>query len=206
MVSLPNTSGTMPAADLGARGLRRRRSSGSEVLEFTFAFLPLLAFTFVLVDTAWAVMAKATVQRAVRIAVRTGITLTATSPQITSGGGTLTGAVKGLVQSNSLWLLNGTTGLSYIKVNYYYPPASGTTGSVTEVSTCTAVALPSCPTVADASGNIMQVSVQGLSIGALVPRIFGPGKGVDNSPTSVTVYSADIIEPNTNPPPVGTAP
>jgi Flp pilus assembly protein TadG len=195
----------MPAADRPARRLRRQRSSGSEVLEFTFAFLPLLAFTFVLVDTAWAVMAKATVQRAVRVAVRTGITLTATSPQIISGG-SLTAVVKGLVQSNSLWLLQGATGLSYIKVNYYYPPASGTTGSVSDVSTCTAVALPSCPTVADASGNIMQVSVQGLSIGALVPRIFGPGKAVDNSPTSVTVYSADIIEPNTNPPPVGTAP
>ena len=77
MVSLPNTSGTMPAADLAARGLRRRRSSGSQVLEFTFAFLPLLAFTFVLLDTAWAVMAKATVQRAVRMAVRSGVTLTA---------------------------------------------------------------------------------------------------------------------------------
>jgi hypothetical protein len=165
----------------------------------------MLALSTVLLDTAWTVIAKAAVQRAVRVAVRTGITLTATSPQIT-GGGTLTGVVKGLVQSNSLWLLNGATGLGYIKVNYYYPPPVGTTGSVSDVSTCTAVLLPSCPTVADASGNIMQVSVQGLSVTPLMPRIFSLGTAIDKTPQSVSVYSADIIEPNTNPPPVGTAP
>ena len=205
MVSLLNTPGAPPAAHRPAPSIRRKRSRGSEVLEFLFALIPMLALSTVLLDTAWTVIAKAAVQRAVRVAVRTGITLTATSPQIT-GGGTLTGVVKGLVQSNSLWLLNGATGLGYIKVNYYYPPPVGTTGSVSDVSTCTAVLLPSCPTVADASGNIMQVSVQGLSLTPLMPRIFGFGMAIDNTPQSITVYSADIIEPNTNPPPVGTAP
>ena len=77
---------------------------------------------------------------------------------------------------------------------------------VTEVSTCTAVALPSCPTVADASGNIMQVSVQGLSITALVPRIFGPGKAADNAPLWSPYIRRTLSSPTTNPPPVGTAP
>jgi Flp pilus assembly protein TadG len=184
-------------------GKRRQCSRGSQVLEFTFCFLPLLAMTTVLLDTAWAVMAKATIQRAVRVGVRTGITLTASSPQITAGG--LTGTVKGIVQSNSLGLLNGATGLTYIKVNYYAPPATGSSSPVSDVSTCAAVSV-SCPTLADVGGNIMQVSVQGLVIPSLIPRVFGGNGAVDNNPTTVTVYSADLIEPHDNPPAVGTAP
>jgi hypothetical protein len=161
----------------------------------------MLAFTTVLLDTAWAVMAKATVQRAVRLAVRTGITLTA-SQMI--GSGCLTDTVKGVVQSDSLGLLNGATGLAYIKVNYYAPPVNNT-AAVTDVSTCTATGA-SCPTIADVSGNIMQVSVQGLVVTPLMPRIFGFKIANDNAPLLVTVYAADVIEPHNNPPCVGTAP
>jgi Flp pilus assembly protein TadG len=201
MVSLKTTPGAPPAGSRFASSTRRKRSSGSQLLEFTFVFLPLLAFTTVLLDTAWAVMAKATVQRAVRMAVRSGITLT--SSQMT-GSACLTDTVKGIVQSDSLGLLNGTTGLSYIKVNYYAPPTSAT-GSVSDVSTCTTTGT-NCPTVADESGNIMQVSVQGLTVTPLMPRIFGFKQAVDNAALLVSVYSADIIEPHTNPPCVGTAP
>jgi Flp pilus assembly protein TadG len=45
-------------------------------MEFTLVLLPLLAMLGVVVDTAWSVYAKATLQRAVRMGVRTGITLT----------------------------------------------------------------------------------------------------------------------------------
>ncbi|MGP8244321.1 MAG: TadE/TadG family type IV pilus assembly protein [Bryobacteraceae bacterium] len=201
MVSLTTTPGTLPAVSRPVSGIRRRRSSGSQILEFTFVFLPLLAFTTVLLDTAWAVMAKATIQRAVRMAVRTGITMTAS--QMT-GSACLTDTVKSTVQSYSLGLLNGSTGLSYIKVNYYAPPVSNT-AAVTDVSTCTATG-NSCPTIADVSGNIMQVSVQGLVVTPLMPRIFGFKMANDNNPMLISVYSADVIEPHNNPPCVGTAP
>jgi len=201
MGNFSTAQGVLPVARRPVSGARRKRSSGSQILEFTFVFLPLLAFTTVLLDTAWAVMAKATVQRAVRMAVRTGITLT--SSQMT-GSACLTDTVKGVVQSDSLGLLNGTTGLSYIKVNYYAPPTSAT-GSVSDVSTCTTTGT-SCPTIADVSGNIMQVSVQGLTVTPLMPRIFGFKMANDNAPLLVTVYAADVIEPHDSPPCVGTAP
>jgi Flp pilus assembly protein TadG len=200
MVSVTTTPGTI-AISRPVSSIRRRRSSGSQILEFTFVFLPLLAFTSVLLDTAWAVMAKATVQRAVRLAVRNGITLTAS--QMT-GSACLTDTVKGTVQSYSLGLLNGSTGLSYIKVNYYAPPVSNT-AAVTDVSACTATS-STCPTIADVAGNIIQVSVQGLSVTPLMPRIFGFKIANDNAPLLISVYSADVIEPHNNPPCVGTAP
>lgn len=145
----------------------------------------------VLVDIAWPTIAKAAIQRAVRQAVRTGITLTANQ----MSGSCLTPTVKAIVQSNSMGLLNGTTGLGYIKVNYLAVPLPGSSASTTDVST---------QANADASGNIMQVSVQGLPVPPLVP-IMGLGSS-SASTIAISAYSSDLIEPSTNPPCVGTAP
>jgi Flp pilus assembly protein TadG len=158
--------------------------------------LPLLAMMTVLVDTAWAVFAASTLQRAVRLGVRTGVTLTASSPQVTAAGD-LTTAVKNVVQSNSVGLLNGSSGLAKVKVNYYLPPTPNSTSAATDVST---------QTNGDAPGNIMKVSVQGFALTPLMPRIFGGNTPVDNAPTILSVSSADIIEPSRNPPPIGVAP
>ena len=51
--------------------VRRRRSRaercrGAEVLEFTFVFLPMMAMIILLIDVAWAVFVKATLEYAVR--------------------------------------------------------------------------------------------------------------------------------------------
>jgi Flp pilus assembly protein TadG len=113
------------------RGSRVRRTRGAELLEFTFVFLPLLAMTFVLLDIAWAVFVKATLQYAVRVGVRQGITITGTQ----AGGSDLTTMVKNIVQSKSLGLLRGPTGRAKIKVHYFQPPAPGSTGPAVDVST-----------------------------------------------------------------------
>jgi Flp pilus assembly protein TadG len=175
-----------------SKSSRAVRQRGSEALEFTFVMLPLVCMIFILLNIAWAVFAKSTLQRAVRIGVRTGV---ATST--VAAGSSLTDVVKGVVQANSLGLLNGTTGLSYIKVHYFLPPATGSTSPPTDVSSALN---------ADAGGNIMQVSVQGFSLIPIVPRIFHWYEAPDINPLIVNVYSADIIEPNRTPPPVGTAP
>ena len=164
---------------------------GSEAMEFTLVMLPLFCMIFILLNLAWAIFAKSTLQRAVRVAVRTGIA-TASTP-----GSNLTDVVKGVVQSNSLGLLNGSTGKGYIKVNYFLPPALSSTNAPTDVSTAMN---------ADAGGNIMQVSVQGFPLIPIVPRLFDWKKAADDSPLVVNVYAADLIEPNRTPPPVGTAP
>ncbi|HLK46736.1 MAG TPA: TadE family protein [Bryobacteraceae bacterium] len=181
----------------GRRAARARRRRGSELLEFTLVLLPLLAMITVLVDTAWAVFAEATLQRAVRIGVRTGVTLTASSPQIVAAGD-LTTAVKDVVQTNSFGLLGGSSGFAKIKVNYYLPPAPSSTSAATDVST---------QSNGDAAGNIMVVSVQNFSLNPLMPRIYSSALAIDNAPLVIAnVNSADMIEPSRNPPPIGTAP
>src|SRR5215471_13739663 len=88
----------------------RRRCRGAEVIEFTLAFLPFLAMTFVLLDVAWAVFVKSTLQYAVRAGVRSGITITGT--QAAAANSTLTAMVKSIVQQKALGILIGSSGLS----------------------------------------------------------------------------------------------
>ena len=176
----------------GARS-RRSRTSGAEVVEFSLILLPLLMITGVLVDTAWAVFAESTLQRAVRVGVRSGVTLT--GAQMASGGN-LTDTVKATVQANAAGLLKGSTGLAKVKVHYWLPPPPTSSSLATEVS--------SQPN-GNAPGNIMQVSVEGFSLVPLMVRIFMKS-APDNNPLIINVTAADVIEPNRNPPPIGPAP
>ena len=175
---------------------RRKRSRGAEVMEFTLVSLPMLAFVTVIADTGWAIWAKATLQRAVRLGVRTGVTLTAN--QMASGA-CLTDTVKSIVQANTFGLLSGASGLSLIKVNYLQPPPPGSNAAATDVST---------QSNGDQSGNIMQVSVQNYSLVPLMPRITSWKTAPDKNPLVFSVSSADIIEPSgaQNSPCIGVAP
>jgi Flp pilus assembly protein TadG len=171
------------------------RRKGAEMLEFTLAMLPMLMMIFVLIDMAWAIFSKGTLEYAVRSSVRKGVTITGT--QATAAGGCLTDLVKAHVQANALGLLKGSAGLAKIKVNYFQPPPPGSTAAATDVSTQSNGNQPL---------NIMQVSVQGFSLAALVPRVFGWRTAVDTSATSISVASADLIEPSRDVPCIGTAP
>lgn len=175
----------------------RRRGNprkGAEFMEFTLVFLPLLIMILVLMDIAWAVFAKSTLEYAVRTGVRTGITITGT--QATAAGGCLTDIVKSKVQSTSLGILSGSSGLAKIKVHYFLP--SGTGSAATDVSGQTDGNKPF---------NIMQVTIQGFSLRALVPRIWNLGStGVDDAPDAIYAASADLIEASRDVPCIGTAP
>lgn len=173
---------------------RRKRQKGTEVLEFALVLTPMLAIGGVMMDAAWTVFVKATLQRAVRVAVVNGATMTAAQ---LPAGSCLTQATKQIVQNNSAGLLKSDAGLSMIKVNYLQPPAPGSTAPATDVSATNNGNTP---------GNIMQVSVQNFPLIPLMPRIYGPGQPIDNSPIVLTVYSAGMIEPSTNLPCMGTAP
>jgi Flp pilus assembly protein TadG len=175
----------------GRRGSAKR---GSEILEFALVLPLMLGMFFVLFDSGWAIFAKSTLQRAVRIGVKAGVN---TSASGLAQGQCLTQFVKSTVQQNALGLLYGSFGLNSIKVNYLQPPPPPSTAQSTDVST---------QSTGDTPGNIMQVSVQNFSLVPLLPRIFGGGK-VDDAPMSITVYAADMIEPNGgNTPCIGTAP
>jgi Flp pilus assembly protein TadG len=176
-----------------ARINKSKRCRGAEMLEFTFALLPLLMMIFLLLDACWGMFVKGTLAFAAHEGVRVGITITGTQ----AAGTDLTTMVKTIVQQQSLGLLSGASGLAKIKVNYYQPPAAGSTAAATDVSTQASGNSPS---------NIMQVSVQGFSLKPLVPRLFGLGKPVDVTTTAISAVAADIIEPSRDVPPIGTAP
>jgi Flp pilus assembly protein TadG len=165
------------------------------MIEFTYALLPLLAMTFVLLDVAWAIFAKSTLAYAVRAGLRVGVTTTGT--QATAASSDLTTMVKAAVQTNALGLLSGAAGLAKIKVHYFLPPAVDSNGDITDVS-----ALPS----GDTPLNIMQVSVVGYSLHPLVPRIFGWKQAPDTASATISAISADLIEPSRDVPPIGAAP
>lgn len=151
--------------------------------------------SFVLFDIAWAVFVKSTLQYAVRSAVRSGITITGT--QATAAGSDLTSMVKAIVQQKSLGILSGPTGLAKIKVHYFQPPPEGSTAAATDVS-----GQPN----GNVSPNIMQVSIQGYTLPALLPRIFSWRQPVDAAGTPIGVVAADVIEPSRDLPPIGVAP
>ena len=179
---------------------KSKSRKGSEMIEFTFAFLPLLVMTLVLLDVAWAVFVKNTLAYAVRAGLRVGITATGTQAKVAGPGGTasdLTTMVKTTVQINALGLLKGATGLAKIKVHYFLPPAPSSTSGLTDVSTLSS---------GDTPLNIMQVSVVGYSLHPLVPRIFGWGQAPDTAATIISAIAADLIEPSRDVPPIGTAP
>jgi Flp pilus assembly protein TadG len=172
-------------------------SRGAEPLEFTLVLLPLLAMVTVLVDTSWAVYTKSTLQRAVRIGVRNGITLTAS--QMVQGA-CLTDTVKKTVQANAMGLLTGSSGLAMVKVHYFQPPAVNSTSAAVDVSANSDGNQP---------GNIMQVSVENYSLVPLLPRIYNWKTAADKNPLVIVgVFSADLIESasSTDRPCIGTAP
>jgi hypothetical protein len=177
------------------RRARRGRRSGVQIVEFSLCLIPMLSLVTVLMTTTWAIFAKASLQRAVREGVRSGITLTAGQMV---GSACLTDTVKGIVQTDSFGFLSGASGLAKIKVNYYLPPAASSSGAVTDVSG---------NNNGDVGGNIMQVSVQSFTLTDLIPRIYGTRPVTEaDGPFVFSVYSADLIEPNTNPPCIGVAP
>jgi len=177
------------------RKSRAVRCNGSELIEFTLAFLPMLAMVLFLLNVSWAIFVKSSLEYAVRAGLRYGITVTGT--QATAAGSNLTAMVKGRVQANSLGLLPGATGLSRIFVHYFQPPSPGSNAAATDVSS---------ESYGNSPGNIMQVSIQNFTLVPLAPRIFAWNQPADNSATPVGAMAADIIEPSADVPPIGVAP
>jgi Flp pilus assembly protein TadG len=171
----------------------KRHLRGSEIVEFALVLMPMLAALTVVIDIGWAVFAKSTLQRAVRVGVTAGTTLTAS--QITQG--CLTAAIKSKVQQNASGILSGTAGLNSIKVRYFLPPLPDSTGPATDVSSQADGNTP---------GNIIQVSVENFVFQPLLPRIISLQKGSSKSPLALYAYSAGLIQPTQDRPCIGAAP
>jgi Flp pilus assembly protein TadG len=170
---------------------RTARRRGATIIEFTLILLPFFVLLTILLSIAWAIFAKSTLQHAVRVGVRFGVT-----NQVPAGSN-LTAEVKKTVQWAAPMFLTGDSGLSKIKVHYLQPPAPNSTGPTVDV----------CDQAnGNAGGNLMVVSVEGYSLFPLLPRIYSWGTAPDASPMALTLRAADRIEPIRNPPPKGAAP
>jgi len=143
---------------------------GSVLVESSFAFLPFLALLFGVIDIAFAIFIRNTMQFAVRQGVRYAVT-SQTFPGMGQDE-----SIKTVVRTYSMGLLDGLSpkhdGNSQLSVDYYDPASlvhlDGPGSNV--------------------GGNIVVVSANGLSWAWMVPLLRS------SMPLQFSVSSADIME------------
>jgi Flp pilus assembly protein TadG len=138
------------------------------MLEGALALPPLLMLLFATIDFSIAILVKNTVQAAVREGVRYAVT-----------GQTVNGlgqdeSIRTVVENNSLGFLNSSNGDSMISITYYNPNTLQVVNGLGS----------------NASGNIVQVQVTGLSWAWMVPY------ARSSTPLQISATSSDIVEPN----------
>jgi Flp pilus assembly protein TadG len=141
-----------------------KRQKGAELVEFSLVAIPLFGILFLVIDLAWMLFARATLQYAVREGVRYAVT-----------GQTMTGmgqddSIRSVVQQNSMGILSGSSGVSTITVTYLDPNANF------------------AATSSNAGGNVVQVEATGVSIFPMAP-LFHSGSAL-----SMTAVSSDVVE------------
>src|ERR1051325_2973340 len=115
---------------------------GSELLEFGLVITPMLGFAFLIIDLAWAVFTRSTLQYAVREGVRYAVT----SQTIGSLG--QKDSIRRVVQQNSLGMLATQAGFDQIQIRFYTPD------TFTDISNNPG---------ANLGGNLVEVAVEGYS-------------------------------------------
>ncbi len=166
--------------------LRRLKQRGSDMLEFTLVLLPFLGFTFLILNVAWAVYTRATLQHAVLQGVRFAVT------SQTIGNMGLVASVQTVVQQSAFGQLHGTAGAATgvngwnnIYVNFYQVASDGT---VTDVSTTTGGDGP-----VNGVEPLVEVSVQSISEKPFMAPVKMPGVSI-LSPLIMTATAWDRME------------
>jgi Flp pilus assembly protein TadG len=157
-----------------SRARRRVRERGAAVVEFGLVLIPLLAVVMLMLDVAWAIFAQATIQEAVREGVRVGVTAKASGSCTT-----VTCTVQNTVQSYSFGFISPANASTLVQVSYYSPSST----VLTQVT----------GTGADVGGNIIQVTVSGLTLKTLGAIMLTQKSFV------VGATASDVIESNSSP-------
>jgi len=149
------------------------------MVETAFSLLVFLGFIFLIIDLSMGILAKATLQNAVRAGVRYAVT------SQTSGSLGQVDSIKQAVQSQAMGLLSTSDLSSYVTVDFYTVssnPPTKVTG-----------------TGANAAGNLVIVGVSAWPFKPLAP-VLHSGASIP-----LTVSSGDLIESTgtgANPPPL----
>lgn len=141
------------------------------MVELALVFLPLMALTLAIVDFAMPIFLHGTFMTAVREGCRFGITYQTSYNGVSYG--TQTGAIKAVVQANAMGFLSSAAASNLIFVRYFSPVSPF--GQVTGAG-------------ANASGNILQVSVEGYNWSWIAPI------WRTTTPLSVTAITSDRLE------------
>ena len=176
----------------------RRRSRGAELIEFTLVLMPMLGFTFLLLDLGWVIYKRATLQFAVREGVRFAVTNQ--TVKLTDVNGYSYGvldSIKAVVQARAVGFLGRTpsdlghaaANYATISVNYFCPK---TTSTCPLTSLTAAVAAPAnCLDTTPApnqAGWIVEVTVSGFEAFPFASLL------KSNTPFNFTASSADKME------------
>jgi Flp pilus assembly protein TadG len=157
------------------------------MLEFTLAMLPVLGFLFLLMDVAWAVYTRSTLQYAVSQGVRYAIT-----SQTMTGLGQKD-SIRTVVQRNAFGRLGSNSsdpGWSKIQVHFYLPDGTDVSNVVGGNGAQNGV------------NPLVEVSVEGFSQGTFMPTIKMPGLNTVMGPIVMAARAWDRMEasPTTGPP------
>lgn len=126
-------------------------------------------------DTSWVIFARATLQHAAREGVRFGVTGQVIAPATCLGD-----SIRQVVVANSFGFVPASRSSSMITITYYKP---------NDLSVET-------DSGATAGGNVVQVSISGLSLKSLAPV------WRSSSPIALVANASDVLES----PPNGTLP
>lgn len=156
-----------------------RRRSGNTLLEIVFTLLPTFAFLFAFIDYGLLLFRWTTLQNAVREGCRYAITFQ-TNPYGTSNLGQ-DASIEAVVQQFAMGIVSTTDNPQDIFVKYYSP---------SNVNTAIASG-------GNVPGNIVEVSVQGVSWSWLAPLSGSYGGNVpfyrSTTPITLNVYSSDVL-------------
>ena len=150
------------------------------MLEIAFTLLPTFAFLFAFVDYGLLLFRWATLQNAVREGCRYAITFQ-TNPYNTNPNMGQDASVEAVVQTFAMGIVSTSDNPQDIFVKYYSP---------SNVNTPIAMG-------GNVPGNIVEVSVQGVSWSWLAPLSGSYGGNVpffrSTTPITLNIYSSDVL-------------
>ncbi len=154
---------------------------GQAAVEAALAIIPLMALLCAIIDFSMAIF----IRNSLILAVRDGTRYAVTGQTGAGGNACQDASIKYIVQQEAMGFLSGAAGLAHIQLNYFNPT---TLANVT--------ALPN----ANAGGNIVQVSVTGMSWLWMLSGVWEnasavqQGTGTPYSGLTIGAASSDVME------------
>jgi Flp pilus assembly protein TadG len=168
------------AVEVTPAHVRKRRQRGSQIVEYTLAFIPMLMFIFLILDVAWTIYVRATLQ----YAVQQGLRYAVTSQTGKSSTGVVLGqidSIRTVVQNSSFGRLKSTAGWNSIQVHCYLPDGTDVTAVVGGCGEQNGVY------------PLVEVSVESFSQKTFMPSISLPGMGT-LGPITMSARAWDRME------------